>query len=64
MQARHVAIYLSKELTGHSLNEIGLYMGRRTHATVLHSLTLMREQLEIDPVLRQQVHQIESVLQH
>ena len=64
MQARHVAIYLSKELTDHSLNEIGLYMGRRTHATVLHSLTLMREQLEIDPVLRQQVHQIESVLQH
>ncbi len=64
MQARHVAIYLSKELTDHSLNEIGLYMGRRTHATVLHSITLMREQLEIDPVLRQQVHQIESVLQH
>ncbi len=64
MQARHVAIYLSKELTDHSLNEIGLYMGRRTHATVLHSLTLMREQLEIDPVLRQQIHQIESVLQH
>lgn len=64
MQARHVAIYLSKELTDHSLNEIGLYMGRRTHATVLHSLILMREQLEIDPVLRQQVHQIESVLQH
>ena len=64
MQARHVAIYLSKELTDRSLNEIGLYMGRRTHATVLHSLTLMREQLEIDPVLRQQVHQIESVLQH
>lgn len=64
VQARHVAIYLSKELTQHSLNEIGLYMGRRTHATVLHSLSTVREQLTIDPVLRQQVQRIESALQH
>ena len=63
MQARHVAIYLSRELTGHSLNEIGLYM-HRTHATILHSYSLMCQQLDIDPVLRQQVHQIKSVLQH
>ncbi|MGM9837801.1 MAG: chromosomal replication initiator protein DnaA [Paludibacteraceae bacterium] len=63
VQARHVAVYLTKTLTDHSLNEIGLYMGRRTHATVLHSLTTMREQLEVDPVLRQQVKQIQSELQ-
>lgn len=62
--ARHVAIYLSKQLTNSSLSEIGYKMGRRTHATVLHSLTLIKEQMEFDPVLRQQLHQLESALTH
>ena len=61
--ARHIAIYLSKELTDHSLNEIGAYMGKRTHATVLHSVNTMRDQLSYDPVLRQTVMQIQSALQ-
>ena len=61
-QARHVAIYLSKQLTGSSLSEIGFKMGRRTHATVLHSVTLIKEQMEFDPVLRQHLHQLEAAL--
>ena len=63
-QARHVAIYLSKQLTGSSLSEIGFKMGRRTHATVLHSVTLIKEQMEFDPVLRQHLHQLEAALTH
>ena len=63
-KARHLAIYLTKELTDSSLTEIGFKMGRRTHATVLHSLALIKEQLEFDPVLRQTVSQIESALRH
>lgn len=62
MQARHVAIYLSKQLTAHSLSEIGLYMGKRTHATILHSYNLIQQQMQIDPVLRHRINQIESVL--
>ena len=61
-QARHIAIYLSKQLTNSSLSEIGYKMGRRTHATVLHSLTLIKEQMEFDAVLRQHLHQFESSL--
>ena len=61
-QARHVAFYLSKQLTGCSLTEIGFKIGRRTHATVLHSVALVKELLEFDPVLRQHVAQIESAL--
>lgn len=60
--ARHVAMYLAKELTEHSLNEIGLYIGRRSHATVLHSIGYMNDQLAIDPVLRHQVAQLQSIL--
>ena len=61
-QARHVALYLSKVLTNCSLNEIGFKMGRRTHATVLHSISLVKTQLEFDPVLRQRVAQLQAAL--
>ena len=62
--ARHVAVYLCKLLTESSLSEIGFKMGRRTHATVLHSIAAVRDQLEFDPILRQQVAQIQSQLTH
>ena len=60
--ARHVALYLSKELTNSSLTEIGFKMGRRTHATVLHSIGLIKSQLEFDPVLRQHIAQLEAAI--
>ncbi|MBQ7996085.1 MAG: chromosomal replication initiator protein DnaA [Paludibacteraceae bacterium] len=62
--ARHVAAYLSKQLTTSSLTEIGYRMGRRTHATILHSIAYVRDTMEFDPVLRQQVAQLQSALQH
>ena len=64
MQARHVAAYLSKQLTDSSLSEIGYRMGKRTHATILHSITYVKETMEFDPVLRQHIAQLQSALQH
>ena len=60
--ARHIAFYLSKEMTNSSLNEIGYKMGKRTHATVLHSISLVNEQLEFDPVLRQHIAQLQAAI--
>ena len=60
-QARHVVAYLSKELTESSLTEIGFKI-HRTHATVLHSISYIKGQLEFDAVLRQQIAQIETTL--
>ena len=60
MQARHVAAYLCKELTESSLTEIGFKLGKRTHATILHSVETIKERMEFDPVLRQQIAQMES----
>ena len=62
--ARHIAIYLTKELTDSSLTEIGFKMGRRTHATVLHSIAIIKDRLEFDPVMRQTISQLESALRH
>lgn len=60
--ARQIAMYLSKELTDHSLNEIGHYMGHRSHATVLHAARMLKDQLELDAVLRQNVSQIRATI--
>lgn len=62
-QARHIAIYLCKQLTRCSLTEIGFQMGRRTHATVLHSLRYINDQMDLDPVLRQRIAQLKSAIQ-
>ena len=62
--ARHIAIYLTKELTDSSLTEIGFKMGRRTHATVLHSIAIIKDRLEFDPIMRQTISQLESALRH
>ena len=63
-RARHIAAYLCKELTDSSLTEIGFKMGKRTHATMLHSVALIKNQTEFDPALRQQLSQIESALRY
>ena len=63
-QVRHVAAYLCKELTSSSLTEIGFKLGRRTHATMLHSVALINQQLEFDASRRQHIAQIESALRY
>ena len=60
--ARHVAFYLCKLLTDTSLSEIGHRIGRRTHATVLHSIDVVRDRMEYDPSLRQHISQLRSIL--
>jgi chromosomal replication initiator protein len=45
---RHIAMYLSKELTNHSLAEIGDFFGGRDHTTVLHAYKKIKKQLTDD----------------
>ncbi len=41
---RHIAMYLSRELTNHSLSEIGEFFGGRDHTTVLHAYGKIKKQ--------------------
>ena len=50
--ARHIAMYLSRELTDHSLPEIGNSFGGKDHSTVIHSCNKIREQLLKDTKLK------------
>lgn len=47
--ARQIAMYLSKELTNHSLKTIGLHFGGRDHSTVIHAVSSVEKLLESDP---------------
>jgi chromosomal replication initiator protein len=48
--ARHVAMFLSKELTGCSLQTIGSHFGGRNHATVIHACKCVEDLINSDPV--------------
>ncbi len=50
---RQVAMALAKELTTHSLPEIGDGFGGRDHTTVLHACRQIRKLLDTDGVLRE-----------
>ena len=50
--ARQVAMYLARELTEHSLPEIGRGIGGRNHTTVLHAVNRVSAAMRTDPAVR------------
>jgi chromosomal replication initiator protein len=60
--ARQVAMYLARELTDHSLPEIGRGMGDRSHTTVLHAVNRVSASLHSDPAVRESVDKLRSRL--
>ncbi|MBR1808256.1 MAG: chromosomal replication initiator protein DnaA [Paludibacteraceae bacterium] len=61
-QARMVAMYLAKQMTNKSLMEIGRQLGNRNHATVLHAINTITNDMAGDAFLRRSVSQIENEL--
>ncbi|MFC5742234.1 chromosomal replication initiator protein DnaA [Dyella tabacisoli] len=59
---RQMAMSLSKELTEHSLPEIGDAFGGRDHTTVLHACRTIRKLCETDTRMRQDWEQLIRIL--
>ena len=62
VQARQIAMYLSKQMTKNSLSSIGDLIGQRDHATVLHACKIVTDLMEIDKSFRLSVKEIEGKL--
>ena len=62
VQARQIAMYLSKQLTKNSLSSIGFTIGQRDHATVLHACKIVTDLMETDKGFRMSVKEIEEKL--
>jgi chromosomal replication initiator protein len=59
---RQIAMYLARELTKMSLNEIGDAFGGRDHGTVLHACKLVKRRMKEQDSIRQTISFIDSSL--
>ena len=59
---RQMAMTLAKELTEHSLPEIGEAFGGRDHTTVMHACKTIHKLMETDPRMRQDYEQLIRIL--
>lgn len=62
VQARQIAMYLSRSLTKTSLASIGSQLGGKDHATVLHACNTVSDLIDTDRSFRQYVVDIEKRL--
>ncbi len=62
VQARQVAMFLSKTLTKSSLAAIGAEIGGKDHATVLHAFKTINNLMETDKAFKLQMEEIEKKL--
>jgi chromosomal replication initiator protein len=57
-----VAMYLARELTAHSLPEIGRGIGGRSHTTVLHAVNRISAAISNDPDVQSAVDNLRRQL--
>ena len=60
---RQIAMYLSRQLTGSSLTDIGDAFGGKDHGTVIHACKLVKKRMQDDERTRQVVSLLDSKLQ-
>ena len=62
VQARQISMYLSKKYTNSSLAHIGKVIGNKDHATVLHAIKTVKDQIEICKPFRTTMEEIDTCL--
>ncbi|HJW28185.1 MAG TPA: chromosomal replication initiator protein DnaA [Saprospiraceae bacterium] len=63
VNARQIAMYLTKELTNSSLKTIGLHFGGRDHSTVIHAYQTVEDSMKNNPKQRNIIQQLRSKLE-
>ena len=62
--ARHIAMFLSRELTDYSLPMIGDSFGGKDHTTVIHSCNKIKEQLKNDKKIKYHIDRLMNKIQN
>src|SRR5688572_7354420 len=60
---RQIAMFLSREMLGIQLMEIGSAFGGRDHSTVIHSIDKISTAIQTDPVFKTRVEKVRSLLE-
>lgn len=61
-QARHMAIYLAREMTSSSFPAIGKQFGNRDHTTIMHSYMKIKKLIQEVPLFQSELHEIQEGL--
>ena len=64
VQARQIAMYLAKNHTDYSASKIGMFIGNKDHATVLHACKTIRELKEVDKTFKAELEEIQTALKN
>ena len=59
---RQIAMYLTRELTGMSLPQIGISFGNRDHSTVVHSCDLVADNLKTSQTMVSQINDLRQMI--
>lgn len=63
VEARQIAMYLSKRFTKSSLKTIGLHFGGRDHSTVIHAISTVEERLTTTPKYKRILNELEQKIE-
>jgi len=63
VQARQLAMYLSKEMTNASLKTIGLHFGGRDHSTVIHACTSIEKSKVQDKSVMDMIQELKNQIE-
>ncbi|MEX2602009.1 MAG: chromosomal replication initiator protein DnaA [Balneolaceae bacterium] len=63
VEARQIAMFLSKKFTKSSLKTIGLHFGGRDHSTVIHAITTIEERLSTSPKYKRILNELEQKIE-
>ncbi len=64
VNARQIAMYLSRKLTTHSLQELGQMFGGRTHGAVMHAISSIENTMEQDESSKRTVDYLLKTISH
>ena len=60
--ARQVVMYFAQKLTNLSISRIGNMVGNRNHATVIHSISTVKDKVSVDKKFAESLSNIEEAL--
>lgn len=64
VQVRQIAMYLAQKYTKISSARIGVLIGNRNHATVLHSCKVVEDRIQVDKTFKNKLEEIELLLKN
>lgn len=62
VQARHVAVYLMKQMTPFSLREIAKFLERKDHSTIMHACEKITQRMTCEPIFARRINELQHSL--